>query len=179
MRVRQLVWAALPTLLVAVSMLAPGLHAARPRRVKHKLTHKVARKISLHKADSHPTNRDLVVRRKLTHRAPASRRAHFPRQRRTSFYRFRSRMPVGPSADRIEQIQQALARGGFYQGDPSGRWDTDTVEAMKDFQQAHGLPTTGKIDASSLQQLGLGSDIAGLAPPQPQIATAETGGPGE
>jgi murein L,D-transpeptidase YcbB/YkuD len=176
MRLRHLVWTALPALLVAISMLAPGLQAARTRRVKHKLTHKIAHKVRLHAAPSHRDHRHLAVRRKITHKVP-SRRAHFPRERRTRFYRFR-RMPASPSPDRIDQIQQALARGGFYQGDPSGRWDADTVEAMKSFQQAHGLTPTGKIDASSLHQLGLGSDVAGLAPPQPLIA-ADSGGPGE
>ena len=40
---------------------------------------------------------------------------------------------------------------------------------MKSFQQAHGITPTGKIDASSLQKLGLGSDVAGVAPPRPVV----------
>ena len=78
-------------------------------------------------------------------------------------------MPAGPSSDRIEEIQQALSRSGYYQGDPTGHWDSDTVSAMRNFQQAHGITPSGKIDAPSLQQLGLGSDVAGLAPPRPVI----------
>lgn len=37
---------------------------------------------------------------------------------------------------------------------------------MKNFQQANGLNATGKLDALSLQKLGLGSSSAGLAPPR-------------
>jgi peptidoglycan hydrolase-like protein with peptidoglycan-binding domain len=72
---------------------------------------------------------------------------------------------LAPEPARIVEIQQALAREGFYQGEPTGKWDDSTVTAMKNFQQAKGLQPTGKIEALSLQKLGLGSPVAGLAPP--------------
>jgi peptidoglycan hydrolase-like protein with peptidoglycan-binding domain len=75
---------------------------------------------------------------------------------------------MAPDPARIKEIQQALAREGFYHDDPTGKWDDSTADAMKQFQQAKGLPSTGKIEALSLQKLGLGSPVAGLAPPDPQ-----------
>ena len=72
-----------------------------------------------------------------------------------------------PTPDRIKEIQVALARAGYYQQDPTGKWDEATREAMKRFQEANGLNPTGKIDARSLQKLGLGSEIAGRFPPRP------------
>jgi peptidoglycan hydrolase-like protein with peptidoglycan-binding domain len=72
-----------------------------------------------------------------------------------------------PTADRISAIQAALAKNGSYTGELSGKWDDSTVEAMRRFQEAHGLSPTGKLDAKTLQQLGLGSSTAGLAPPMP------------
>jgi hypothetical protein len=72
-----------------------------------------------------------------------------------------------PTADRITEIQTALARGGYYQGDPNGKWDSSTVAAMQKFQSSNGIDPTGKIDAPSLQKLGLGSDIAGVSAPRP------------
>jgi peptidoglycan hydrolase-like protein with peptidoglycan-binding domain len=75
-----------------------------------------------------------------------------------------------PTADRIQEIQSALAREGYYKGDPSGKWDSDTQDAMRHFQEEHDLTGTGKIDAQSLQKLGLGSDIAGVSAPRPQQA---------
>jgi hypothetical protein len=72
-----------------------------------------------------------------------------------------------PTADRISEIQSALSRNGFYEGDPNGKWDTNTVDAMRKFQSANGLESTGKLDALSLQKLGLGSDIAGVSAPKP------------
>ena len=72
-----------------------------------------------------------------------------------------------PTPDRIAEIQTALARGGYYQGDPTRKWDGNTVAAMQKFQSANGIDATGKIDAPSLQKLGLGSDIAGVSAPKP------------
>jgi len=78
-------------------------------------------------------------------------------------------LPAAPTPDRISQIQSALARGGYYKGDPNGKWDPDTVAAMQKFQSANGLDSTGKLDAPTLQKLGLGSDIAGVSAPKPMV----------
>jgi peptidoglycan hydrolase-like protein with peptidoglycan-binding domain len=70
-----------------------------------------------------------------------------------------------PAPNRIKEIQQALKQAGFYSSEPTGRWDSQTIEAMKNFQASQGLYPNGKITALSLQKLGLGSPIAGIAPP--------------
>lgn len=72
-----------------------------------------------------------------------------------------------PTVDRVNQIQAALARDGSFQGLPSGKWDDNTVAAMRRFQTAHGLNPSGKLDAPTLQRLGLGSETAGVAAPTP------------
>ena len=74
---------------------------------------------------------------------------------------------AAPTADRINEIQDALAKNGAYTGEPSGKWDDSTVEAMKKFQAARGLNPTGKMDALTLQKLGLGSETAGMGVPTP------------
>jgi len=76
-----------------------------------------------------------------------------------------------PTPDRISEIQQALAKDGSFAGAPNGKWDGATVEATKKFQEAHGLNPTGKLDAKTLQRLGLGSQTAGAAPPLPPISS--------
>jgi peptidoglycan hydrolase-like protein with peptidoglycan-binding domain len=70
-----------------------------------------------------------------------------------------------PTADRISQIQEALANKGAFTGTPTGEWDDSTVSAVKKFQSSNGLMPTGKLDALTLQKLGLGSETAGVAPP--------------
>jgi peptidoglycan hydrolase-like protein with peptidoglycan-binding domain len=74
---------------------------------------------------------------------------------------------MAPTPERISEIQAALARNGYYQGSPSGKWDAATVASMQRFQADHGLDARGKIDALSLQKLGLGSEIAGVSAPRP------------
>lgn len=80
---------------------------------------------------------------------------------------YREPTQKAPTADRITEIQSALARNGCYEGDPNGKWDVNTVAALRKFQSANGLESTGKIDALSLQKLGLGSAIAGVSAPRP------------
>jgi peptidoglycan hydrolase-like protein with peptidoglycan-binding domain len=91
-----------------------------------------------------------------------------------------SRRQVGqkaPTPQRISEIQQALAKNGAYSGAPNGKWDASTVEAMKKFQGAHGLNPSGKLDAKTLQQLGLGSQTAGIAPPTPAVRISSSNRP--
>jgi peptidoglycan hydrolase-like protein with peptidoglycan-binding domain len=91
-----------------------------------------------------------------------------------------SRRQVGqkvPTPQRISEIQQALAKNGAYSGTPNGKWDSSTVEAMKKFQGGHGLNASGKLDAKTLQQLGLGSQTAGIAAPTPSVRISSTNKP--
>jgi peptidoglycan hydrolase-like protein with peptidoglycan-binding domain len=72
-----------------------------------------------------------------------------------------------PTPERINEIQEALVSKGAFTGTATGKWDDSTVDAMKKFQSSHGLDPTGKLDALTLQKLGLGSQTAGLAAPTP------------
>jgi hypothetical protein len=85
--------------------------------------------------------------------------------------RIASRTPSqkAPTTERISEIQSALSRGGYYQNDPNGKWDGDTIGALQKFQSANGLEPTGKLDALSLQKMGLGSEIAGVSAPRPIV----------
>ena len=76
-------------------------------------------------------------------------------------------MQMAPTADRIREIQSALAASDAYKGEPNGKWDAASIDAMKHFQQVNGLNPTGKLDAHSLQKLGLGSETAGRGAPRP------------
>jgi len=67
----------------------------------------------------------------------------------------------------VTEIQAALAKDGSFAGMPNGKWDDETAAALRRFQAAHGLNPTGKLDALSLQKLGLGSQTAGVAAPTP------------
>jgi len=83
---------------------------------------------------------------------------------------------TAPTAERISEIQSALGRAGHYSGAPTGKWDVFSTESLKKFQSAHGLKPTGKLDAVSLQKLGLGSEVAGLSPPRTPADSARPSG---
>ena len=106
-------------------------------------------------------------------KAAGSAKLHSARGRRSSSKsRRRERGQKEPTADRISEIQQALAKDGLYAGTSNGKWDDATVEATKKFQESHGLSPTGKLDAKTLQQLGLGASTAGVAPPLPSATSS-------
>lgn len=84
----------------------------------------------------------------------------------------RARGQKAPEPSRVSEIQTALAKDGSFPGKPNGKWDSDTVDAMKRFQESHGLNPTGKLDAKTLQKLGLGSQTAGVAPPMPPVSSS-------
>lgn len=66
-----------------------------------------------------------------------------------------SRLHLQP--ERVDEIQLALIREGYLQGDPTGEWDAHTRDAMLRYQTMHGFPATGLPEAKSLMKLGLGS----------------------
>ena len=74
---------------------------------------------------------------------------------------------TAPTPERINEIQGALAKKGALDGAPTGKWDDSTSDAVRRFQSSNGLNPTGKLDALTLQKLGLGSETAGLAAPTP------------
>jgi|SRR5580704_19683550 murein L,D-transpeptidase YcbB/YkuD len=84
---------------------------------------------------------------------------------------------AAPTADRIKEIQTALQKDGSYEGTPTGKWDAATMDAMKKYQDKKGLSPTGKIDAVTLNKLGLGSGTAGKGAPVP--ATSSSAAPAD
>ena len=100
-----------------------------------------------------------------------------PRPRVIRRRRPRQRVQLAPTAARISEIQSALAAQGVYKAQPNGRWDIASIQAMKDYQASHGLTVSGKLDALTLQKLGLGSEIAGRAAPLPLPQTPTAANP--
>ena len=90
------------------------------------------------------------------------------RMRRLSGPQRLARLHLQPQ--RVQEIQQALIREGYLQGDATGQWDVRTRDAMLRYQTAHGFPATGLPEAKSLMKLGLGSH-----PLPPELDHGEVG----
>jgi murein L,D-transpeptidase YcbB/YkuD len=61
----------------------------------------------------------------------------------------------GISPERVTEIQHALIKAGYMEGAATGQYDEITVQAMKQFQAANGIPETGAPSAASLKKLGV------------------------
>ena len=131
--------------------------------------------LSFARTQTKKSHRAAPARPSAKARAISQPHARTTSLKRKRYYR-RSRKPRGqraPTADRISEIQTALAKDGSYAGAPNGKWDSTTAEAMKKFQAGHGLNPSGKLDALTLQKLGLGAPTAGIAAPYPPNGTAD------
>ena len=79
-----------------------------------------------------------------------------------------------PTPDRYKQIQDALAAKGYLRPEEAtGKWDANSVDALKRFQSEQNIEATGKINSLSLIALGLGpkhESTGAAAPGPPQAA---------
>ena len=55
----------------------------------------------------------------------------------------------------MRNVQQALNAKGFNAGPVDGQWGTSTEIALKQFQTAQGLPSTGVLDTRTMNALGV------------------------
>jgi hypothetical protein len=65
------------------------------------------------------------------------------------------RTPAGIPAERVSEIQTALSKLGYYQGEATGQYDEATVQAVKQFQSQNSLRETGLPSATMLKKLGV------------------------
>lgn len=70
-----------------------------------------------------------------------------------------------PDSDRTREIQMALIREHYLNGDPSGSWDSETRDALTRYQADHGWQTKLVPDSRALIKLGLGPSREGLLNP--------------
>ena len=56
----------------------------------------------------------------------------------------------------IRQAQERLKELGYYEGAIDGIYGPNTAEALREYQQAQGLPVTGTFDQETAQALQIG-----------------------
>jgi Putative peptidoglycan binding domain len=72
---------------------------------------------------------------------------------------------------RAREIQAALVRANYMQGEPTGKWDQTTKDAMARFQADNGWQTKTVPDSRALIKLGLGPSQDHLLNPETAITT--------
>lgn len=137
----------------AVAWTALGATPAKPRKRHHRPAASASRT---------PVKRSTQTA--ATTSAAAHRKGKAVRRTSRSYQQ-------APSPERYKEIQQALASKGYLQGEPTGEWGPDSVDALKRFQTDQNLMPDGKVSSLSLIALGLGpkrlTAKSDSAPPQP------------
>ena len=87
----------------------------------------------------------------------------------------KSRGQQAIESDRTRDIQEALIREHYLQGEPNGSWDARTKAALVKYQHDNGWQTKVVPDSRALIKLGLGPSREGLLNPE----TAAIGRPQE
>lgn len=67
--------------------------------------------------------------------------------------------------ENIAKAQARLQAEGFYRGNPTGSFDSETAAAVTRYQIRHGLAITGKLDAATSRELAILAP-ASEAPPK-------------
>jgi len=73
--------------------------------------------------------------------ASGSTATHSTKKKKSSHHHSSRREPFqkAPTASRISEIQTALSRGGYFEGEPNGKWDSSTIAALHEaFETLHG-----------------------------------------
>lgn len=164
-------------MVVAAVLLGASLSSAstqtqeHPKPVRHK-AHKVAHHaVPRHESPKavHPeTPTPAAQRETLKASHPETPKAHHTSKKSR---RKRSRGQQAIDSERARQIQAALAREHYMQGEPSGKWDSTTQEAMRRYQAAQGWQTKTVPDSRALIRLGLGPDHGHLLNPESAMIT--------
>jgi peptidoglycan hydrolase-like protein with peptidoglycan-binding domain len=76
-----------------------------------------------------------------------------------------------PTQERYQEVQRALAERGYYNGATNGVWGTESVEALKRFQEEQHLAPSGRLNSVSIIALGLGPKRNLTATPAPDSNT--------
>jgi peptidoglycan hydrolase-like protein with peptidoglycan-binding domain len=90
-----------------------------------------------------------------THRAPTSG-PHKASSKKAKHVSHVIQGQRGIDPDRAREIQTALIREKYMNGEPSGEWDSETQTAMLKYQADHGWQTKLTPDSRALIKLGLG-----------------------
>lgn len=123
---------------------------------------------------SSKTKNGKAVSAKSLGKSAKTRRASKRRSSKRRARRRRSRRRRGQQAidaARTREIQAALIRERYLEGEPSGKWDSRSQQAMARYQRDHGWQDKVTPDARALIKLGLGPNHENLLNPETAATT--------
>jgi len=117
-----------------------------------------------HHSSGHATN-------KHTSGQSTAQKSKSSHGKKGSKYSSRKRGQQAIDSGRARQIQTALIREHYMQGEPSGSWDSATQAAMKRYQADQGWQSKQIPDSRALIKLGLGPSHDHLLNPESAMTT--------
>lgn len=69
----------------------------------------------------------------------------------------------GSRGEEVTKIQTRLKSWGYFSGEVTGYYGSQTTEAVKRFQKKHGLSATGVADRKTLELIGISSSSSGAS----------------
>ncbi len=103
------------------------------------------------------------------HKSAKSSTSRSPRSRHSKRVKARGQQAI--QQDRAREIQEALIREKYMDGEPSGTWDQRTKDAMARYQSDHGWQTKMLPDSRALISLGLGPDHSQVLNPETAVTS--------
>ncbi|MGH9530510.1 MAG: hypothetical protein ACRD2S_11410 [Terriglobales bacterium] len=103
-------------------------------------------------------------------KASVKSHSHHSSRRRRHIAKSHGQQKIDPQ--RTEQIQQALIREHYLDGEPSGVWNDSCQRAMQRYQASNGWQTKVVPDSRALIKLGLGPDEGHLLNPESAMTSA-------
>ena len=145
-----------PIAVVLIALLAAWTLSSAPTGAKKKSAPTAAVQASAKNSSGKKAVTKQYAGKTSARQAPSSTKSSSRYARGRTPAPARPRGQSEPSPDRYREIQQALQQKGYFDGEPTGRWDAGSMEALKRFQQDQNLNASGKLDSLSLIALGLG-----------------------
>jgi len=140
---------------------APAGAVHKPGQVRKKHTKSSAAQPRARRSAAAPVQKARTSGSKSARSRTAS-----PGARKSKTAQAKLRGQQGIDNERARQIQQALIRERYLDGEPTGTWDQRTKDAMIRFQNDHNWQTKAVPDSRALIMLGLGPKPADLINPQ-------------
>jgi hypothetical protein len=103
--------------------------------------------------------------------------AHKGKHSRAKTKSSRKRGQKAIDSERAQQIQEALIREHYLQGEPSGKWDDATQSALRRYQADQGWQSKTVPDSRALIKLGLGPNHEHLLNPETAMTTVPAADP--
>jgi peptidoglycan hydrolase-like protein with peptidoglycan-binding domain len=112
----------------------------------------------------HPARQHTATKHATSHSATQKGKASRSKKGTKAVATKRGQQAI--DADRAREIQTALIREHYMQGEASGIWDANTQAAMQRYQADHGWQSKTTPDSRALIKLGLGPSSDHLLNPE-------------